>query len=129
MLVRPWEKYVISLKYSELGAIRFDHDLRAVMAYLSSQTVLGDIRETFVRLQQIATVLNLDSVSFHMLRLDNISCSDSYAAGGGCRRVLQRVGHRVATEPTGGSLRRESSGIVIGVNGTWTLRLLLYISS
>ncbi|RPD65758.1 COG4-domain-containing protein [Lentinus tigrinus ALCF2SS1-7] len=61
VLVRPWEKFATSLKYSELGAIRFDHDLRAVMAYLSSQTVFGDIREKFVRLQQIATVLNLDS--------------------------------------------------------------------
>ncbi|KAI0713376.1 COG4-domain-containing protein [Earliella scabrosa] len=61
VLVRPWEKFVVSLKYSELGAIRFDHDLRAVMAYLSSQTVFGDIREKFIRLQQIATVLNLDS--------------------------------------------------------------------
>ncbi|KAI0831802.1 COG4-domain-containing protein [Trametes gibbosa] len=61
VLVRPWEKFVTGLKYSELGAIRFDHDLRAVVAYLSSQTVFGDIREKFVRLQQIATLLNLDS--------------------------------------------------------------------
>ncbi|KAH9890716.1 COG4-domain-containing protein [Cubamyces lactineus] len=61
VLVRPWEKFVVSLKYSELGAIRFDHDLRAVVAYLSSQTVFGDIRDKFVRLQQIATLLNLDS--------------------------------------------------------------------
>ncbi|KAI0637328.1 COG4-domain-containing protein [Trametes polyzona] len=61
VLVRPWEKFVTSLKYSELGAIRFDHDLRAVVAYLSSQTVFGDIREKFVRLQQIGTLLNLDS--------------------------------------------------------------------
>ena len=80
VLVRPWEKFVVSLKFSEvsflgirtshltsrcavqLGAIRFDHDLRAVVAYLSSQTVFGDIRDKFVRLQQIATLLNLDSV-------------------------------------------------------------------
>jgi hypothetical protein len=32
------------------------------MAYLTSQTVFGDIREKFVRLQQISTLLNLDSV-------------------------------------------------------------------
>ncbi|EIW60719.1 COG4-domain-containing protein [Trametes versicolor FP-101664 SS1] len=61
VLVRPWEKFVVGLKYSELGAIRFDHDLRAVVAYLSSQTVFGDVREKFVRLQQIGTLLNLDS--------------------------------------------------------------------
>ncbi|OCH95231.1 COG4-domain-containing protein [Obba rivulosa] len=61
VLVRPWEKFVLSLKYSELGAIRFDHDLRSITTYLSSQTVFGDIREKFVRLQQISMVLNLDS--------------------------------------------------------------------
>ncbi|KAI1788436.1 COG4-domain-containing protein [Ganoderma leucocontextum] len=61
VLVRPWEKFMIGLKYSELGAIRFDHDLRAITAYLSSQTVFGDIREKFGRLQQITIILNLDS--------------------------------------------------------------------
>ncbi|OBZ75472.1 Conserved oligomeric Golgi complex subunit 4 [Grifola frondosa] len=61
VLVRPWEKFVVGLKYSELGAIRFDHDLRSITAYLSSQTAFGDVRDKFVRLQQIATLLNLDS--------------------------------------------------------------------
>lgn len=32
------------------------------MAYLTPQTGFGDIREKFVRLQQISTLLNLDSV-------------------------------------------------------------------
>ncbi|KAI0086670.1 COG4-domain-containing protein [Irpex rosettiformis] len=61
VLVRPWEKFVAALKYTELGAIRFDRDLRAVTTYLSSQTAFGDIREKFLRLQQISTLLNLDS--------------------------------------------------------------------
>ncbi|KAI0811103.1 COG4-domain-containing protein [Irpex lacteus] len=61
VLVRPWEKFVTALKYTELGAIRFDRDLRAVTTYLSSQTTFGDIREKFLRLQQISTLLNLDS--------------------------------------------------------------------
>ncbi|KAI0003322.1 COG4-domain-containing protein [Russula compacta] len=60
VLIRPWEKLVLGLKYNELGAIRFDRDLRAIATYLSSQTVFGDVREKFVRLQQIATLLNLD---------------------------------------------------------------------
>jgi hypothetical protein len=47
---------------SQLGAIRFDRDLRAITTYLSSQTAFGDVREKFVRLQQIATLLNLDQV-------------------------------------------------------------------
>jgi hypothetical protein len=47
---------------SQLGAVRFDRDLRAVTTYLSSQTAFGDVRDKFVRLQQIATLLNLDQV-------------------------------------------------------------------
>jgi len=61
VLVRPWEKFVTALKYTELGAIRFDRDLRAITTYLSSQTAFGDAREKFLRLQQISTLLNLDS--------------------------------------------------------------------
>ncbi|EPT01843.1 hypothetical protein FOMPIDRAFT_1048435 [Fomitopsis schrenkii] len=61
ILVRPWERFISQLRYSELGAIRFDQDLRAVTAYLSSQTAFGDVREKFVRLQQISQLLNLDS--------------------------------------------------------------------
>ena len=47
---------------SQLGGIRFDKDLRAMTAFLSSQTTFGDIREKFQRLQQISTLLNLDEV-------------------------------------------------------------------
>ncbi|KAL4246511.1 Conserved oligomeric Golgi complex subunit 4 [Abortiporus biennis] len=61
VLVRPWEKFVMSMKYSELGAIRFDRDLRAMTSYLFGQTAFGDVRDKFVRLQQISTLLNLDT--------------------------------------------------------------------
>ncbi|KAH0830472.1 COG4 transport protein-domain-containing protein [Lanmaoa asiatica] len=68
VILRPWEKYILTLHYSEacpnrshLGAIRFDRDLRSMMAYLSSQTIFGDIRDKFIRLQQISSLLNLDS--------------------------------------------------------------------
>ena len=47
---------------SKLGAVRFDRDLRAVTTYLFTQTAFGDVRDKFVRLQQIATLLNLDQV-------------------------------------------------------------------
>ncbi|PPQ65096.1 hypothetical protein CVT24_003057 [Panaeolus cyanescens] len=60
LLIRPWEKLVTTMKYTELGAVRFDRDLRAIIAYLASQTMFGDLREKFVRLQQISTLLNLD---------------------------------------------------------------------
>ncbi|KAG6833211.1 hypothetical protein H0H87_010274 [Tephrocybe sp. NHM501043] len=61
VVLRPWEKYVTSLKFTELGAIRFDRDLRSITTFLASQTAFGDAREKFVRLQQISTLLNLDS--------------------------------------------------------------------
>jgi len=51
----------MGLKFSELGAIRFDRDLRSITTYLASQTAFGDVREKFTRLQQISTLLNLDS--------------------------------------------------------------------
>ncbi|KAF8652758.1 hypothetical protein AX16_004254 [Volvariella volvacea WC 439] len=60
VLLRPWEKLITGMKFTELGAIRFDRDLRAVITHLNAQTAFGDIREKFVRLQQISTVLNLD---------------------------------------------------------------------
>jgi len=61
VVLRPWERFIMSLKFSELGAIRFDRDLRSVTTYLSSHTAFGDIREKFTRLQQISTLLNLDN--------------------------------------------------------------------
>ncbi|KAJ3851177.1 COG4 transport protein-domain-containing protein [Lentinula lateritia] len=60
-LLRPWERFMMGFKFTELGAIRFDRDLRSVNTYLSSQTAFGDGREKFVRLQQMSTLLNLDS--------------------------------------------------------------------
>ncbi|KAG8217409.1 COG4-domain-containing protein [Butyriboletus roseoflavus] len=56
--VKVWEGLTDGYK---LGAIRFDRDLRSIMAYLSSQTIFGDIREKFIRIQQISSLLNLDS--------------------------------------------------------------------
>ncbi|KAJ7752135.1 COG4 transport protein-domain-containing protein [Mycena metata] len=61
VLLRPWEKFMMGFKFTELGAIRFDRDLRAITTYLSSQTVFGDAREKFLRLQQVSTILNLDN--------------------------------------------------------------------
>ncbi|KAI5454395.1 Golgi transport complex subunit 4, variant 2 [Naganishia albida] len=60
-LVRPWEKMVQGMRFTELGAIRFDKDVRAVVNHLSGQTNFGGARSKFIRLQQIATILNLDS--------------------------------------------------------------------
>ncbi|KAJ6455868.1 COG4 transport protein-domain-containing protein [Mycena sanguinolenta] len=61
VLLRPWEKFMMGFKFTELGAIRFDRDLRAITTYLSSQTAFADAREKYVRLQQLSTILNLES--------------------------------------------------------------------
>jgi hypothetical protein len=47
----------------QLGAIRYERDVRGVANYLSTQTTFGGARDKFTRLQQISTVLNLDAVS------------------------------------------------------------------
>ncbi|KAF8919450.1 COG4 transport protein-domain-containing protein [Mucidula mucida] len=60
VIIRPWEKFMMGFKFTELGAMRFDRDLRAITTYLSSQTAFGDAREKFTRLQQMSTLLNLD---------------------------------------------------------------------
>ncbi|EIW72587.1 hypothetical protein TREMEDRAFT_70757 [Tremella mesenterica DSM 1558] len=61
ILVRPWEKLIMNMKYTELGAIRYDKDIRSVVNFLSTQTSFGGVREKFNRLQQIGTVLNIDA--------------------------------------------------------------------
>jgi hypothetical protein len=67
---------MMGFKFTELGAIRFDRDLRAIIGYLSSQTAFGDAREKFLRLQQLSTVLNLDSVRIFLghWRVTDNSC-------------------------------------------------------
>lgn len=65
VLVRPWENHLRTapLRFTPLGALRFDRDIRACVAHLAQQTPLGAglARAAFARLQQIGTVLNLDS--------------------------------------------------------------------
>ncbi|KAJ9474790.1 Conserved oligomeric Golgi complex subunit 4 [Pseudozyma hubeiensis] len=58
-LLKPWESLVMGMRFTELGALKFDKDLRAIMAFLDSQTTLP-VRDRFSRLQQISYVLNLD---------------------------------------------------------------------
>ncbi|GAA5884900.1 hypothetical protein JCM3774_004482 [Rhodotorula dairenensis] len=64
VLVRPWESMIRGMKYSELGALRLDRDIRGILSHLISQApyASGSLRESFSRLQQIATVLTLDSL-------------------------------------------------------------------
>lgn len=78
-LVQPWEAQVMQMRYTEvslaleftlhhlltpsisqLGALRFDKDVRTISTYLSTHTRAGGVRERLARLQQISYVLNLD---------------------------------------------------------------------
>ncbi|GAA5979541.1 hypothetical protein JCM11641_005429 [Rhodosporidiobolus odoratus] len=63
VLVRPWESMIRGMKFTELGALRLDRDIRSILSFLSVQASFasGSIRESFSRLQQIATLLTLDS--------------------------------------------------------------------
>lgn len=63
-LVRPWEKLVLSMRFTALGALRFDHDLRAISAHVTrsatGRTKGMAAREQFIRLQQMSYLLSLD---------------------------------------------------------------------
>ncbi|WVQ77082.1 hypothetical protein IAR50_006765 [Cryptococcus sp. DSM 104548] len=59
--VRHWEKMILSMQFTELGAIRYERDVRSIVNYLSSLTSFGGAREKFTRLHQIGTILNLDA--------------------------------------------------------------------
>ena len=54
-----WEDVALTQQYTELGALRFDKDIRAVLAQLTEHAPLG-VRDRFARLQQIAYTLNAD---------------------------------------------------------------------
>ncbi|KAJ3099826.1 Translation initiation factor 3 subunit c [Phlyctochytrium bullatum] len=61
--VKEWERYVVqNFKFSQLGAIRFDKDVRALTSYLTSLTKWS-MRDKFARLNQISILLNLDKLS------------------------------------------------------------------
>nr|CAG4640705.1 EOG090X02VY [Eulimnadia texana] len=61
-VAQQMEKVVLKTKFSRLGGMQFDKELRALIAYLSSATT-WTVRDRFARLTQIATLLNLDKLS------------------------------------------------------------------
>ncbi|GAA6059731.1 hypothetical protein JCM10212_000259 [Sporobolomyces blumeae] len=63
VLVRPWESMIRGMRFTEFGALRLDHDIRTTLSYLAAQSPLssGSLRESFSRLQQIASLLCCDS--------------------------------------------------------------------
>jgi len=55
------EKVLLKTKFSRLGGLLFDRELRQLMSFLTSVTTWS-IRDKFSRLHQMASVLNLESV-------------------------------------------------------------------
>ncbi|UYV63980.1 hypothetical protein LAZ67_2006240, partial [Cordylochernes scorpioides] len=55
------EKAIFKSSFNRLGGLQFDRELRAIVAYLTSATTWS-IRDHFVRLNQMATLLNLETV-------------------------------------------------------------------
>lgn len=65
-LIQAWENWALNVQYSELGALRFDKDVRTISTFLSSQSATGGLRERFGRLTHISYLVNLDEdVSNH----------------------------------------------------------------
>lgn len=64
VLVRPWEGMVRGMKFTELGALRLDRDLRSVLSYLSERGGVssGAVRESFARLTCIAECLTVETL-------------------------------------------------------------------
>lgn len=61
LLFHELEKHILSLRFNALGAMKFDQDLRSLLAYLVTLTPKG-LRNLTGRLSQIASLLNFESV-------------------------------------------------------------------
>lgn len=60
--LKKFEKLLLQKQVSQLGALQFDKDFRAVSGYFSSKTQ-RTVRDKFARLTQMSSLLNLERVS------------------------------------------------------------------
>jgi len=60
--LKKFEKLLLQKQVSQLGALQFDKDFRAVSTYFSSKTQ-RTVRDKFARLTQMSSLLNLEKVS------------------------------------------------------------------
>ncbi|ORX99118.1 COG4-domain-containing protein [Basidiobolus meristosporus CBS 931.73] len=56
-----WERMIVQFKFTQLGALRLDKDIRTLTTYFSTISGLT-VRDKFTRINQIAVLLNLDQV-------------------------------------------------------------------
>ena len=64
VLVQEWERTIATFTFTELGALRFDKDLRSILGFMADYSL---------RLQQISYVLNMDD--------EELESIDVYEAG------------------------------------------------
>lgn len=64
-VTKQWEKIVLQTRFNQLGALRFDKDLRSLTHYLSNLTDWST-RDKMTRLNQTATVLSFEMVRIHV---------------------------------------------------------------
>jgi len=64
VLVRPWEGMIRGMRFTELGALRLDRDLRGILSWLSERGGVssGAVRESFGRLTCIAECLTVETL-------------------------------------------------------------------
>ena len=56
------EKAVLKSSFSRLGGLQFDREVRSLSSFLTSVTT-WTIRDKFSRLQQMASILNMETLS------------------------------------------------------------------
>ncbi|KAI9190863.1 COG4 transport protein-domain-containing protein [Polychytrium aggregatum] len=67
VLAKEWERILMNMKFTLLGGLRYEKDLRAITAFLLAQTSAGSgignapHREKLSRLYQISNLMNLES--------------------------------------------------------------------
>ncbi|CAH9104611.1 unnamed protein product [Cuscuta europaea] len=61
-LVKRLEAIMLQKRFSQLGGLQLDRDVRALVSYFSGMTQ-RTVRDKFARLTQMATILNLEKVS------------------------------------------------------------------
>ncbi len=67
------EKAVLRGKFSRLGGLMLDREVRSLVSFLTGAAAWG-VRDKFARLTQMSTLLNLEDVS---------EMTDVWAGGGG----------------------------------------------
>lgn len=102
-IVQGWETWAMSVQYSELGALRFDKDVRTVSTFLVSQSATGGLRERFGRLTHISYLVNLDDDAdeAHLHASDDAGRQadnhDDGGGGGSVRGTDDEIAWRLST--------------------------------